>query len=69
MPAIMPKYPNVTVKLTGVDGNAFMLIGACAKAARKNGLTKERIDEFTDEAMSGDYNHLLRTCMSYFDVV
>lgn len=69
MPAIMPKYPQVTVQLTGSDGNAFMLIGACSRAARKAGLTQEQIKEFTSEAMAGDYDHLLRACMTYFDVI
>lgn len=62
------KYPNVKVKLTNVDGNAFAILGVCAKAARSAGLNKEQIDEFNKEAMSGDYDNLLSTTMKYFDV-
>jgi len=63
-----PKYPNVTVQLTGQDGNAFAVLGACKKAIKKAGLDNEVWEEFQKEAMSGDYNHLLSTAMSYFDV-
>ena len=62
------KYPEVQVQLTGNDGNAFAILGNCQKAARQAGLTKDQIDEFVNEAMSGDYDHLLHTCMKYFEV-
>jgi hypothetical protein len=29
------RYPDVTVKLTGVDGNAFVLIGTVSKALQQ----------------------------------
>jgi hypothetical protein len=57
-----------TVKLVGTDGNAFAVLGACKKAARLAKWTPEQVQAFTDEAMSGDYNHLLRTCMTHFNV-
>ncbi len=63
-----PKYPQVKVKLTGRDGNAFAVIGACLKAARRAGLDAGPIAAFHLEAMAGDYNHLLATCMEWFDV-
>ena len=63
-----PKYPNVKVQLVGGDGNAFAVLGACSKAARREGLSKEEIEEFTKEATSGDYDHLLATCMAWFDI-
>lgn len=50
------------------DGNAFAILGACKRAAARAGIEKERIDTFLKEAMAGDYDHLLRTCMKYFDV-
>lgn len=59
---------GVEVELTGQDGNAFAVMGACRRAARKAGIPNHRIEEFTNEAMVGDYDHLLRTCMRYFDV-
>ena len=62
------KYPQVQVNLVGQDGNAFMVMGLAQKAAKKAGLDKEQIDEYLEEAMSGDYNHLLQVTMKYFDV-
>lgn len=56
------------VKLTGVDGNAFMLLGVCKNAGRKAGYTKEQLDAFQKEAMSGNYDHLLATCCDWFEV-
>lgn len=57
-----------TIKLVGNDGNAFAILGNCKRAAQKAGWTTEQIKEFMDKAKSGDYNHLLCTCMEYFDV-
>ena len=59
---------NVDVSLVGTDGNAFMLLGTCSKAARKAGIEDTKINKFLDEAKQGDYDHLLRTCMKYFNV-
>ena len=63
----MPKFPDVTVRLVGKDGNAFSIMGTVAKALRKSG-HKEAVDEFMKQAMSGNYDNLLRTCMEYVEV-
>lgn len=63
----MPRYPDVEVQLTGHDGNAFMVIGRVCRALDKAGY-KEASKEFAQEAMSGDYDHLLRTAMDYVEV-
>ena len=59
----MPKYPDITVQLTGKDGNAFNILGICLRAMRRAGLSQEEC-----EATSGNYNHLLATCMEWFNV-
>lgn len=56
------------VKLTGRDGNAYAVMGAARKAARKAGWSKTEVAEYLKEATSGDYDHLLMTTMKYFDV-
>ena len=61
------KYPEVEVQLSGEDGNAFFIMGRASRAARRAGLTQDQIDEFLKEAKSGDYDHVLQTCMQYFD--
>ena len=55
------------VKLVGEDGNAFAILGRCARAARAAGWSNERLREFQQEATSGDYNHLLRAVMEHFE--
>jgi hypothetical protein len=62
-----PKYPQVTVRLSGHDGNAFMILGLCQRAAKEAGLTKEELDAFHIEATSGDYEHLLQTAARWFN--
>jgi hypothetical protein len=64
----MPYCPHVTVQLTGRDGNAFIILGRVSGALRKAGAPAEHIDLFMEEAMSGDYDHLLQTCMKWVDV-
>jgi hypothetical protein len=52
---------KVKLKLVGLDGNAFSVMGAFNRQARKEGWPTEEIDTVLKEAMSGDYNHLLAT--------
>ena len=62
------KYPDITVKLIGEDGNAFAVIGKVSRAI-KSKYGKEASDAFFKEATQGDYNHLLATCMKWVNVV
>jgi hypothetical protein len=63
-----PKYPNITIKLTGTNGNAFAVMGKVTRALKQNNISKEIQDKFFEEATSGDYNHVLQTCMDYVEV-
>lgn len=63
-----PRFPHVTVDLSGQDGNAFFIISRVGQALRKGGATHEQRDEFTKQAMSGDYDNVLRTCMEWVEV-
>ena len=56
------------LRLVGEDGNAFAILGAAQRAARKAGWPKEMVEEMMNKAKSGDYDHLLQTMMEYFDV-
>lgn len=62
------KYPEITVILAGIDGNAFNILGVCINEMRKAGLPREKRDEFYKEATSENYDHLLQTCMKWFNV-
>jgi hypothetical protein len=52
---------KIDLKLVGMDGNAFFIMGAFSKQAKKEGWTKAEIDAVLDKATSGDYDHLLAT--------
>lgn len=56
---------KVKLALLGLDGNAFSLIGAFRRQARREGWTPEEIKVVTDKCMEGDYNHLLCTLMEH----
>ena len=64
----MPKYPDITVQLTGKDGNAFNILGICLRAMRRAGLNQKERDAFQAEAISGNYDHLLATYLEWFEV-
>jgi hypothetical protein len=69
------KFPDIDVQLTGNDGNAFAILGNVTKCMRRaknedgsSMCTTKDIDEFLDEARSGDYDKLLRTAMKWVNV-
>ena len=62
------KYPEITVSLVGVDGNAFSILGQVRKAMRQALVPAEQIKEYMMEATSGDYDHLLQTTMQWVNV-
>lgn len=53
------------IELVGLDGNAFAVMGAMAKALRRAGNPPEIIDSYTEQAISGDYDHLLIVTMAF----
>lgn len=59
---------NITVKLIGKNGNAFNLLGIVRRAMRRTGYNEAFVKQFTDEATSGDYHHLLMTILKYVEV-
>lgn len=62
------KYPDVHVSLVGEDGNAMSIVGRVRRALKDAGVSSSEITEFTNEALSGDYDHLLQTVMEWVDV-
>lgn len=58
---------DAVVQLSGEDGNAFAILGRVQRAIRKSN-HPELAPQFLQEAMSGDYDNLLVTCMRYVDV-
>lgn len=56
---------KVKLDLTGVDGNAYVIMGAFKKQAQKEGWTEQEIEVILEEAKSKDYDHLLATILQY----
>ena len=54
------KYPNVTTRLVGADGNAFNLIGIVSKEMRRAGVSADEIKVFVDQCFE---------CSSYEDLL
>jgi len=64
----MAKYENIKVQLSGLDGNAFSILGRVISAMKKAGLSQSEIDEFTDEATSSNYDALLAAVAKWVNV-
>ena len=56
------------VKLVGEEGNAFAIMGRVQRALKQAGADKEYIDQYLNEATSGNYDHLLQVTIEYADV-
>lgn len=63
----MAKF-NVKVRLSGTDGNAWAVMGRVEAALRRAGATKEQIQQYSNESMSGDYDNLLRVACEWVEV-
>lgn len=62
------RYPDIEVNFSNINGNAYSLLAAVRKALMRNQVPQEKIDEFLTEAKSGDYDHLIQTCMKWVNV-
>jgi len=54
----------VKLNLAKQDGNAFFLIGAFRKAAKRQGIDAAEIEAVSEACMAGNYDHLLRVLIS-----
>lgn len=61
----MSTKKTVNLCLSGIDGNAFAIIGAFKRQAFKEKWTTEEIDAVIKEAQKSDYDHLLSTILNY----
>lgn len=57
----MTNTKKVKLNLVGINGDAFAIMGAFQRQAKKENWSQEEIDEVLNEARSGDYNNLLGT--------
>lgn len=63
------RYPDVTVRLTGLDGNAFAIIGRVTRALKTARVSPVEVSKFMEEATAGDYDHLLQTVQKWVYVL
>lgn len=66
MPTLEIRHPEVTVQLTGQDGNAFAIIGKVVRALKA--ADADDWGQYMAEATAGDYDHLLQTTMRWVNV-
>ncbi|QMU66746.1 MAG: hypothetical protein GKR88_15345 [Flavobacteriaceae bacterium] len=59
---------TINLDLVRVDGNAFAIMGAFSKQAKREGWTKEEIECILDEARSSNYEHLIATIANHCEV-
>jgi len=56
---------KVKLKLVGLDGNAFSIMGAWRRQALKEKWTLDEIQSVLDLARSSDYNNMLSTILQF----
>ena len=64
-----PRHPEIRVKPVGTDGNAFAILGQGRQALKQAGVPADEVKAFLDEATSGDYQHLLATCLRWVEAL
>jgi len=67
---VMEEYAELgkaELQLVGLDGNAWSIIGATKQAMRTWGYSSQAQHEMTEDATSGDYNHVIQTAMFWTD--
>lgn len=63
----LPPLTDAVVQLATEDGNAFVLLGRVRRAILDSN-RPELAEPFVLEATSGEYYHLLATCLRYVTV-
>lgn len=62
------KYPEITVQLSGEDGNIFHILGRIRSAMRQQGVDSDEIDRFSEQiAAAKSYDEALRVCIEWVD--
>ena len=64
----MSTTKKIKLELSGLDGNAYALMGSFSRQARKEGWSKDEIEMVMTECRSGDYDNLLRVTMDWVNV-
>ena len=57
---------EITIDLTGPDGNAFVLLGKAKSFAKQLGMSGAKAERIVYEMQSGDYENLLNVFDKHF---
>ena len=65
-----PRFEDIEVEVSpnGPSGNAFAVMGNVSRALKRAG-HGDKVEEYMNEAMSGDYDNLLRVTEEWVTVV
>ena len=64
----LPKYDvDIVLNLSGPEGNAFAVMGAVANVLKQ--IDRSEVKLYQNEAMSGDYNNLLKISNEYVNLI
>lgn len=63
-----PKYPNIKVNLSDIDGNAFNIMATITTALRKNAVSDEQVEQYLADSTASDYNNLLVTAAEWVTI-
>lgn len=63
------RYPAVRVQLTGRDGNALAIVGAVSRALHEARVPRQDVEAFQAEALSGNYERVIRVVLSWVTVL
>ena len=61
----VPRYPLIRLQARRIDGNSIAIVSSASGAMRDAGVAQEETSAFVREALSGSYEHVLRTTMAY----
>lgn len=62
-----PKYPSIVVPVREGAG-AFAILGPVKRALARAGVSNDEIGIFYADAMSGDYDNLLKVCRQWVTI-
>ena len=65
--SISVKHHDISVQLTGQDGNVFNLMGVVIRALRSNGFGNEVEDFISEVTSSKSYHEALAVMMQWVD--
>ncbi len=60
---------KVKMNLVGLDGNSFSLMGHFQQNGRRQGWSKDEINQVLTKCMSGDYDNLIRVLIDHTEEV